>query len=109
MYFVGCLLSDLGVNCSEIITDEMGRTGLFVSGPNTYSSYTPHIFLPFAGSRWSHGEISGKRNIEGVYWSSTYYSSGSRVLNINSNGVEVYISGYQYQWANGHSVRCVQE
>jgi len=64
------------------------------------------MFLPAAGSRYSHGGLSGFAGVDGRYWSSTRYNG------TNAHYLDFYSSGlytFNYERNSGLSVRCVAE
>jgi uncharacterized protein (TIGR02145 family) len=88
---------------SKSINSE-GKVGYWFSGPHSYSSDSPQIFLPAAGIRTIDGYAIG-RGDEGMYWASKTYSYGAYHLRFYVNIMDITY----YDRAHGYSVRCVQQ
>lgn len=96
-------LVDLRKNRSSWTTDD-GRYGFWFSGPATYDSAVPQIFLAAAGNI-SDEARENYRGCYGNYWSSRPTSSSAYYLYFDSSSFVMYNTSRSY----GHSVRCVQE
>lgn len=100
-------LNELNGHWSDLVSNDQGLWGRYLSGPNPYSEEVAKIFLPAAGYRSSNGTALG-RGKKSYYWSSVsytyetsniytaYYMYGLSIENYNNRG-------------NAYSVRCVQE
>ena len=98
-------LEELNNNYSSWTTDDNGRSGIWFSGPNSYTASVPQVFFPAAGYRGiSDGDAYG-RGYYGYYWSSSLSSDYAYSLHFLSSYVIVGSIGR----ASGYSVRCVQE
>ena len=94
---------------SSWTSDGNGHSGRWFSGPKSYSSEVPQVFLPAAGDRYYGGGTSA-RGLYGYYWSSTPYYDRyagrlAYYLYFSSGSVNASYRSYR---ANGYSVRCVQ-
>ena len=98
-------LDELNNNYSSWTTDDNGRSGRWFSGPNSYTASVPQVFFPAAGYRYDYVGLANYRGYYGRYWSSRPYSDLANGLNFRSNKVTMY----NYNRADGYSVRCVQE
>ena len=97
-------LNELSQKYSSWTKDEYGQLGYWFSGPKSYSSLVPQVFLPAAGGRYENGGIAYRRGTEGYYWSSRPSSYPANHLGFYSS--KVFMS-YCFR-AFGSSVRCVQ-
>lgn len=99
-------LDELNKNYSSWTTDDNGRSGIWFSGPNSYTESVPQVFFPAAGSRRYRDGNADRRGSYGYYWSSRPYGEDyayGRSFNSYS------FSMGSDDRANGYSVRCVQE
>ena len=91
-------------NHSSWTVNPEGQSGYWFSGPVSYSTSAPQVFLPAGGLL---GYASGDgcyRNSDGYYWSSMPYGLHAGVLSFSSLGVDIFGHGRAY----GQSIRCVQ-
>ena len=98
-------LDELNNNYSSWTTDDNGRIGRWLSGPNSYTASVPQVFFPAAGNRYNVGNACN-RGSYGGYWSSSPLSNYANCLAFDGGYVTMY---YGYLRALGYSVRCVQE
>ena len=82
-----------------------GQKGRYFCGDYTYLDNAPQVFFPAAGHRLNSDGSAYMRGDEGDYWSSRPDGSGAFYLHFYSGNVGMY----DYNRANGYSVRCVQE
>lgn len=85
-------------------TDDNGRSGIWFSGPNSYTASAPQVFFPAAGRRYDYDGSASNRGSYGFYWSSRPYRYNASYRYFSSSIVGMYNDGR----ANGYSVRCVQ-
>ena len=97
-------LDELNNNYSSWTTDDNGRSGIWFSGPNSYTASVPQVFFPAAGYRGNGDDIASNRGYNGYYWSSRPYGSYAYYLYFDSSNVLMY----SLVRARGYSVRCVQ-
>ena len=99
-------LDELSNNYSSWTTDDNGRSGIWFSGPNSYTASVPQVFFPAAGIRSGYGGGNANhRGGYGYYWSSRPNSTYADLLSFYSG----YVNMYYGSRAGGYSVRCVQE
>ena len=98
-------LDELNNNYSSWTTDDNGRSGIWFSGPNSYTASVPQVFFPAAGFRYNNDGYAYYRGSRGYYWSSRPFSNYAFSLYFFSSSVLMY----DYYRAGGYSVRCVQE
>ena len=92
-------------NHSSWTVNPEGQSGYWFSGPVSYSTSAPQVFLPAGGLLgWGDG-VGHYRNSDGYYWSSAPYGTNAGTLYFFTDGVDMYGHGR----ANGQYVRCVQE
>ena len=97
-------LNELNNNYSSWTTDDNGRSGIWFSGPNSYTASVPQVFFPAAGLRDYSDGFALTRGFNGNYWSSRPYSYYAGHLLFSSSNVNMAY----YSRAFGYSVRCVQ-
>ena len=97
-------LAELNNNYSSWTTDDNGRSGKWLSGPNSYTASVPQVFFPAAGYRSLYGGNAYHRGYNGYYWSSRSFSDSADGLFFDSGSVFMHNGR-----AHGCSVRCVQE
>lgn len=97
-------LDELNNNYSSWTTDDNGRSGIWFSGPNSYTASVPQVFFPAAGARRYDNGFANTHDY-GYYWSSSPDSYGAYSLFFMTVGAEVFSNNR----ADGLSVRCVQE
>ena len=97
-------LDELNNNYSSWTTDDNGRSGIWFSGPNSYTASVPQVFFPAAGFRYNYDGYAYYRGSRGYYWSSRPFSNYAFSLYFFSSSVSMY----DYYRAGGYSVRCVQ-
>lgn len=91
-------------NHSSWTVNPEGQWGYWFSGPVSYSTSAPQVFLP-AGGLLGYASGDGRyRNSDGYYWSSMPYGLHTGVLSFSSLGVDIF----GHSRANGQSIRCVQ-
>lgn len=98
-------LEELNNNYSSWTTDDNGRSGIWFSGPNSYTASVPQVFFPAAGSLELRYGSAYTRGYDGHFWSSRPSGGNAYYLFFGSSIVDMDYSGRAY----GRSVRCVQE
>ena len=99
---------ELIVNHSDETTYyDGGQKGRWFSGPNSYCTSVPRIFLSLGGMR----DLDGKcylRERSGLYWTGRHGGSEGLVwhLRIEKSGVEMHPMAWPH---DAHSVRCVRD
>ena len=102
-------LDELNNNDSYFTTDDNGHSGIWFSGPNSYTASVPQVFFPAAGFLSYYDGHAGCRDQRGNYWSSRpYYDPRYDLLRAYYLNFDREMGDYYY-CANGYSVRCVQE
>lgn len=98
-------LDNLNNHYSPWMTDENGQIGRWFSGSCAYSSNSPRVFFPAAGSLYCLSGSAFDRGYSGYYWSSRPDGNYSINLYLDRDNVGEGNGGR----ANGNSVRCVQK
>lgn len=101
-------LSELWQNHSSWTINESGQPGYWFCGVSSYSEEVAQVFLSAAGYRGSSAGSAYGRGERGHYWSSKAYARYSAHAGYFSK----YYPGageQNYGYAEGKSVRCVQE
>ena len=91
-------------NHSSWTVNPEGQSGYWFSGPVSYSTSAPQVFLPAGGLLGCGDGLGHYRNSDGYYWSSAPYGTNAGTLYFFTDGVDMYGHGR----ANGQYVRCVQ-
>lgn len=101
-------LSELWQNHSSWTINESGQSGCWFCGASSYSEEVAQVFISAAGSRISYDGYAYGRGERGYYWSSAAYAVYSAHAGYFGNN---YLgTGEQnFGYAEGYSVRCVQE
>ena len=97
-------LDELNNSYSSWTTDDNGQSGIWFSGPNSYTATVPQVFFPAAGCRILDEGEAHHRGRSGIYWSSRPVGINAYDLGLYSNNV---LMDYDNR-AGGYSVRCVQ-
>ena len=97
-------LDELNNSYSSWTTDDNGQSGIWFSGPNSYTATVPQVFFPAAGCRILDEGEAHHRGRSGIYWSSRPVGTNAYDLGLYSGLV---LMDYDNR-AGGYSVRCVQ-
>lgn len=90
-------------------TTKDGQNGYYFTGPYTYISELPMVFLPAAGQRSYYDGNSSARNSEGNYWIAIPRDDRGRARYLKFDDYrDVWFDMYVSK-ANGCSIRCIQE